>query len=161
VNPQIEALCKKLNHPLVAEIRDLDVAGAVAAIVKELDASFTRYKKLLGDKSITAINFYWAGAEIEPFIPSDVMGNVYAGRTLLLDSTGGFTPIPLPALHAAEAFDDDALTELFMAASIELAKRAVAVAVEREPFRAMTTARPFQITATPGHDVPRLTLLAL
>jgi hypothetical protein len=41
------------------------------------------------------------------------------------------------------------------------AKRAVASAVERKPFRALTTARPFQITATPGHDVPKLTLLAL
>ena len=172
-----EALRAKLRGvaiaaPLLEELEALDPEVAVAEIVRQLDQSFLRYAGLLAKQppqQITAIRFYWAGAEIAPWVPSAVMGNVHAGRKLLLDSCGGFDPTPLEILCDAladtpELGDDDALGDLehlFVATSLELAARAVAVAARGEPFAALPTTRPFDFVATPGHDSPDELLLRL
>jgi len=97
------------------------------------------------------------------------MGNVYAGKALVLDSAGGFEPAPLSilcdalaeseALAESDAFDD--LKELFVLESVELARVAVAIAGRGDAFAALTTARPFEFLATPGHDERKLLLLRL
>lgn len=158
-------------EPLIAGLDDLDEPTAIAAIARDLDATFTLYRaRLVGEpRPITTIRFYWAGAEIEPWVPSVVMGNVYVARALILDSTGGFDPTPMSILYDAlietpELGDTDAFGDLrrgFVAASVELARRAVAIAVGGEAFAALSTARPFEVLATPGHDTPRLPLLRL
>jgi hypothetical protein len=96
-------------------------------------------------------------------------GQRYVGDQLVLDSTGGFTPIPLPILVAA-ALDDPDLDELaafddlrvrVMGSSLELAARAVTIAAAGNAFAALSTARPFRFIATPGHDEPEIVLLEL
>lgn len=172
-----EALRAKLREvaiavPLVEALEATDPEAAIAEIVRQLEESFLLYAARLASRPpqpITQIRFYWAGAEIEPWVPSAVMGNVYAGRTLLLDSCGGFDPTPLEILCDAladtpELGDHDALGELahlFVATSLERAARAVAIATRGAPFAALSTARPFDFVATPGHDTPHELLLRL
>jgi hypothetical protein len=160
---RVSTLRKKLdNLPILAELDRVDDAKAIAGIVKELDKSFTRYAKE-AEKPITKIDFYWAGAEVAPWVPADVWGNVYANKELLLDSAGGFTPTPLPILYDVaeelgdhEAFDD--LRDLFVAKSLHLAQQAIAKAARGKPFAAMTLGEPFTIVGTPGHDEPSVKL---
>lgn len=177
---ELESLCAKLRTklhgievaaPLIEQLDALDSDSAVADIVLQLESSFVRYRDLLATRPqpITAIRFYWAGAEIEPWVPSQAMGNVYAGATLLLDSSGGFDPTPLPILCDAiadsaplgdhAAFAD--LKALFVAESLELARRAIELAAAGEPFAALATARPFEFFATPGHGEAKLLVLRL
>lgn len=149
---------------LVREVESLDEAKAIAAIEQELRASYRRYRSV--DQPITTIHFYWAGAEVAPWIPTEVMGNVYAGKRRLLESTGGFTPHPLPALQWAleqdaelgdhDAFDD--LRALFVSRSFELATTAIVASAGSKELAALDTARPFTFTGTPGHDETRVTL---
>jgi hypothetical protein len=172
-----EALRAKLRGvaiaaPLLEALEAIDLEAAIAEIVRQLDQSFLLYAERLASRSlqpITKIRFYWAGAEIAPWVPSVVMGNVYAGRTLLLDSCGGFDPTPLEILCDAladtpELGDDAALGDLehlFIATSLELAARAVTIAARGGPFAALSTARPFDFVATPGHDTENELLLRL
>lgn len=155
---------------LAAELGAVDGDAAIAEIARELETTFVRYATLLArSRPITSIDFYWAGSEIEPWIPSEVMANVYVGEQLALDSTGGFTPIPLqilvdavldePDLDELTAFDD--LRARFMARSLELAARAVTIAAAGNAFAALSTARPFRFIATPGHDEREIVLLEL
>lgn len=142
---------------------DVDLDAAVAEVRAQIEASFARYRGLA---NISSIVFYWAGAEVAPYVPSDVMGKVYAGTRLLADSVGGFAPIPLTLLAAAceddpSLADDDALVARYLAASLDIAQRAVALAVTSEAFAALSIARPFRIVAAPGHDEPKLVLLEL
>jgi hypothetical protein len=89
-----------------------------------------------------------------------VMGHVYAHKTKLLDSAGGFTPIPLMVLFDAASEDDalsdhdafDSLRSLFVTTSVALAQSAVTTAVRGKAFASMTIERPFTIVAAPGHD---------
>jgi hypothetical protein len=172
-----EALHAKLRGvaiaaPLLDALDALDPEVAIAEIVRQLDRSFLLYAARLASRPplpITQICFYWAGAEIAPWVPSLVMGNVYADQTLLLDSCGGFDPTPLeilcdaladtPELGEDAAFDD--LEHLFVATSLELAARAVAIAARGVPFAALSTIRPFDFVATPGHDTKDVLLLHL
>ena len=133
----------------------LDEDAAVGEIQAEIEASFRRYAAFAG---ITSIVFYWAGAEVPPFFPSDVMGNVYAGKRLLADSVGGFSPFPLTLLEDGE---DEAQVAQHLEKSLELAARAVIGAVRSEAFAALDIVRPFQILATPGHDEPKRVLFEL
>ena len=158
--------------PLLEALDAIDPEAAIAEIVRQLEESFHMYARRLASRSaqpITEIRFYWAGAEIEPWVPSVVMGNVYAGRTLLLDSCGGFDPTPLEILCNAladtpELGEDDALgdlEQLFVTTSLELAARAIAIAARGAPFAALSTARPVDFVATPGHDTRNELLLRL
>lgn len=162
----------ELAAPLIEALEAFDRTRAIEAIVRELDASFRDYREELARKGameVTAITLYWAGAEIEPWVPSTVMGNVYAGRTRVLDSAGGFEPEPLSilcdALADSEELRDsevfDGLKELFVLESIEIAREAVASAVQSTAFAALRTARPFEVLAIPGHDRRKLLLVRL
>jgi hypothetical protein len=160
------------NDPAIAKLlASFDAVNekrALASIAKELDASFTRYAKLV-KQPITEIKFRWAGGDVASWVPVEVMGSVYAGKQRALDSQGGFTPLPLPLLFdAAEkdeelgdhpAFDD--LRAMFVERSLELAKLAIAAAVKRPAFTAMRRAEGFRITAVPGHDEPPIVLVTL
>ncbi len=156
--------------PLLTQLRQLDGEAVVRELERELLRSFELYRGLTAGKGpLSALKFYWAGADISPYIPTEAWGSGYSGHDFdgsalrphgaLFHDRGGFPVEPLPLLH--DAAEDgplsdharfDALRELFRLQSFEWAALALERAVASEAFRALPITRPFPIFGQGGHD---------
>ena len=123
-----------------------------------------KYVKKVGEP-ISAIRFYWAGAEVEPWVPSTVWGDGWL--THRFDGTklthgpanfhdcGGFDLGPIAELLLDA--DEDAQKELVLL-SIDLTERALAIATKTDAFARLAKREGFEFFATPGHDEPSVRL---
>ncbi len=152
----------------------------VEGMTQELVAAFGAWRKGLA-QPLGAVAFYFAGAEVEPYVPSDAWSHGFASATLqdgrlrgerLFREGRGFTPRPLRALHdalleAAEAgptADEaalDALKQPVVALTLARLTEALRRATADAAFSALTGVRPFRFFATPGHDEPTVPVLEL
>jgi hypothetical protein len=167
----------------------LDDGPVAQRIASELEATFRRYVLPATRRSrdpkapLGAIVFRWVGGEVEPYVPTDVVGSAYSGfayteseernelelRGLEIDSSGGFGLAPVdewlvdlasrPALGALGVLDP--LVQLLVARTLRQARLGLERAVLGEAFRALGTSRPFAVFARPGHDEPAIPLLRL
>jgi len=170
------ALLAKLaprDLPIVAELVALDEDAAVRAICAQLVSSARRWAALPDEAS--CVRFHFAGADVEPWIPSEAWANVYGDhaivdgrfkpRRLLREAIGGFDPIPLSTILVRAANDgddvDDDVRALFVAKSLELAARALADPQVEVACRDVKMRRPFPFFATPGHGEPTVLLHTL
>jgi len=151
-----------------------DENSEIARIAGELETSFRmyadpRYVKKVGEP-ISAIRFYWAGTEVDPFVPSTVWGdgwlshryeetedrNVLAHGLSNFHECGGFDLGPIADLLVDA--DEDRIKHLVLR-SIHLAERALAIAVKTDAFARLAKREGFELFATPGHDEPSVRLL--
>lgn len=172
---QWEALARASDDPEIApllrQLRAMDGEAVVRAMERELDDAFAIYRGLVqGKPPLSSIRFYWAGDDVEPWVPSDVWGTGYTSHALegghgtrretLFRDRGSFTPEPLLILFDA-ADGSDTLVEhasfwdvksLFVLQSFQWAALALRRATTREPFLGLSTHRPFVLLGTGGHD---------
>ena len=152
----------------------IDEPAEIARIADALEKSFRMHVEPGYVKSpaapISAIRFYWAGTEIEPWVPSDVWcdgwlshryeetpdRNVLVHGAANFHACGGFDLGPIGELLLA-AEDDDA-RKLLVLGSIDLVESALAIAVQTPAFARIPKLDPFEFFATPGHDEPSVRL---
>ena len=165
---------------LLTALDGLDEEPIVAGMLADLERSFASYARR--GSELAAIVWTWAGAEVEPYVPTDVWGNGYGAyedtesseaneltvRELAFSASGGFGFAPLdewlvdlaarPALEAIGV--QQPATKLVVARTLELAARALRRSVETAAFRALPRRTPFAFFARPGHDEPVVRLLS-
>ncbi|QSQ20330.1 hypothetical protein JY651_34450 [Pyxidicoccus parkwayensis] len=133
-------------------------------------------------RPLSAIRFYWAGAEVHPYVPQTVWGegaihhsysetesdNQLDFGATNFDSCGGFELGALGDALLELAEDEEIrrradayvpLKKLLVVRSLQCARMALQRAVGDEAFGALPRVMPFQFFATPGHDAPSCLLL--
>lgn len=180
-------------HAVLSALDRVDDEAEVARIAKELELSFRCYADPVnvnaaartedGVRPLCGVLFYYAGTEVEPYVPSQVWGQGVAEAEVTVGDGAirhikkravNFGDCPgyelgAPAkllLHAAET--DDAIDErdgycnVYKAVvldSLRLASRALQRLVVTSAFDTLPKTSPFSFWATPGHDEPRIELL--
>jgi len=166
-----------------------------ARIASELERSFLQYadpqfvnpqaRTAEGVRPLQGVLFYYAGAEVEPYVPVQAWG-VGIADAEVTSRAGTLRRVKKKAVNFSDCGGYDlgkAATRLYEVAeedlalddrrgyddvykavildSFRLAKLALRHAVETDAFRQLPQRAPFHFWATPGHDEPTVELWVL
>lgn len=173
----LKALSAQSGSQSFIQLHNLKAKTAVDEIEQDLIQSFTDWRnKIDASHDFVAVRFYWAGAEVEPFIPSDVWSYAYGGsafngiegkaKKVFFKEQSAFAPQALIALVNNEAGPlpaplFDAVKSLFVTSSLCWAAMALWRLKDHPSFKALKPKLPFNFIATPGHDEEPVLLCTL
>lgn len=169
LNPRLRDLLDEMDHLVADEV--------IARIASSVAEHVPLYRKRNGLGSLSALVLEWVGAEVEPWVPSEVWAKGCAGHRWEADGTfhpgkvafreaPGFSPEPLPILYDAVQdhpglLEDPAfekVREVMVLTSLGWAAQAV---VHTGVLHELPMVRPFEVVARPGHDEPPVLLARL
>lgn len=137
---------------------------------ENLVESFQKWKAHIdGSVPFVAVRFYWAGAEVDPYIPSTVWSYLYGGdsfqgldskaKKIFLKEGPAFEPTSLVKLSNGELgkIPDHLfhqVKDIYITSSLIFASKALNLIKEHPQFLALNPLFPFHFIATSGHDEP-------
>lgn len=171
----------RIDQELLATL-EASAAEDIDAMARELERAFVSWAEAIGPATLGAVAFYFAGAEIEPYVPSDAWAHGFASAAFdgarfrpgarLFREKPAFTPRPLVALHDAllAAYDEGREADVEQLEGLE--PRAVELTIDRvraaletargsDAFRRLRTSHRLLFAVTPGHDEPTVPILDL
>lgn len=174
-----ESLKSKLNkdclngNPFVVHL-EKNSDSEIASICEDFIRSFGHWKKHIdGSFPFVAVRFYWAGAEVEPFIPTAVWSYAYGGdpfqgvvgkaKKVFFKEGPAFEPNSLIQLANGELGEIphhlfDSIKDLYVTNSLIVVSKALSLIKEHPQFLSLRPSYPFHFIATPGHDEPPILL---